>query len=148
MNRTTISLADLAENTQEVLDRVQRGEVVVVENAGRAQIVLLDALDFRLLQALAQCAISENDREPETDDPDANVFRAYLGKEISLEKASELLGLNHVDLQERFHRLGVPLHMGPADEQATAEAYARHPDSPDAAFDPTVWEDRGAPDRR
>jgi hypothetical protein len=29
-----------------------------------------------------------------------------------------------------------------AEEQATAEAYARHPDSPDAAFDPTVWEGR------
>jgi len=28
-----------------------------------------------------------------------------------------------------------------AEEKATAEAYARHPDSPDAAFvDPTAWE--------
>ena len=26
------------------------------------------------------------------------------------------------------------------EELATAEAYARHPDSPDAPFDPTVWE--------
>jgi predicted DNA-binding protein len=30
-----------------------------------------------------------------------------------------------------------------AEEQVTAEAYARHPDSPDAAFDPAVWEGRG-----
>ena len=28
------------------------------------------------------------------------------------------------------------------EEQATAEAYARHPDSSDAAFDPAVWEGR------
>jgi O-antigen ligase len=31
------------------------------------------------------------------------------------------------------------------EEQATAEAYVRHPDSPDAAFDPAAWEGRGAP---
>ncbi len=30
-----------------------------------------------------------------------------------------------------------------AEEQATAEAYARYPDSPEAAFDPAVWESRG-----
>jgi predicted transcriptional regulator len=30
-----------------------------------------------------------------------------------------------------------------AEERVTAEAYARHPDSTDAAFDPAVWEDRG-----
>jgi hypothetical protein len=30
-----------------------------------------------------------------------------------------------------------------AEEKATAEAYARQPDSPDAAFDPTVWEGGG-----
>jgi hypothetical protein len=29
-----------------------------------------------------------------------------------------------------------------AEEQAAAEAYARHPDSPDAPFDSTVWEGR------
>jgi len=31
-----------------------------------------------------------------------------------------------------------------AEEQVTAEAYARQPDSLDAAFDPAVWEGRGA----
>lgn len=28
-----------------------------------------------------------------------------------------------------------------AEERATDEAYARHPDSPDVAFDPAVWEE-------
>ena len=32
-----------------------------------------------------------------------------------------------------------------AEEQATAEAYARQPDSPDVAFDPAAWEARGTP---
>jgi hypothetical protein len=35
-----------------------------------------------------------------------------------------------------------------AEEQATAEAYARHPDSSDAQCDPTVWEGCGAPAER
>jgi hypothetical protein len=30
-----------------------------------------------------------------------------------------------------------------AEEQATAEAYARQPDNPDAGFDPATWESRG-----
>lgn len=34
------------------------------------------------------------------------------------------------------------------EEQATAEMYARLPDNPDVAFDPTVWEARGAPAER
>jgi hypothetical protein len=34
-----------------------------------------------------------------------------------------------------------------AEERATAEAYARHPDSPDVAFDAAVWEGRG-PDKQ
>lgn len=35
-----------------------------------------------------------------------------------------------------------------AEERATAEAYARHPDSLDAAFDAAVWESRGFPDKQ
>jgi predicted transcriptional regulator len=35
-----------------------------------------------------------------------------------------------------------------AEEQATAEAYARQPDSLDTAFDPAVWEGRGTPGER
>jgi uncharacterized protein (DUF4415 family) len=35
-----------------------------------------------------------------------------------------------------------------AEDQATAEAYARHPDSPDPAFDPTAWEIRDDPGER
>lgn len=34
-----------------------------------------------------------------------------------------------------------------AEERATAKAYARHPDSPDMAFDASVWEAQGFPDK-
>ena len=35
-----------------------------------------------------------------------------------------------------------------AEEHATAEAYARHPDDPEVAFDPTVWEGQGTSGKR
>ena len=122
MTRTTITQADLARKTQEVVDRVRHGEVAFVKASGEEQVVLLDAVDFRLLQALAQCAIEENDRERKGEDQDSGALRAYLSNEISLGKAAELLGLSRFELQARFHRLGVPLLLGPASlEEARAE---------------------------
>ncbi len=123
MTLTTISQADLTKNPQEIVDRVQRGEVTVVERSGQEQVVLLDPLDFRLLQALAQCAVGE--RSQEAEDPDAKALRAYLAAEISLGKAAELLGLHRLELQARLHRLGIPLHLGPASlDEARAEIAA------------------------
>jgi hypothetical protein len=125
MTRTTISQADLAKRTQEFVDRVRHGEVAVVETSGQEQAVLLDPLDFRLLQALAQCAIEEKDPDQEAGNPDVRSLRAYLASEISLGKAAELLGLSRFELQDRFLRLGVPLHLGPATlEDAWAEIEA------------------------
>jgi len=124
MTRTTISQADLAKKTQEVVDRVQHGEVAVVETSGRVQAVLLDPVDFRLLQALAQCAIEERERGRPSD-PDVEALQAYLADEISLGKAADLLGLSRFELQDRFFRLGVPLRLGPATlEEARAEVAA------------------------
>jgi predicted HTH domain antitoxin len=128
MTRTTISQEDLAQTTQEVIDRVQPGEVVIIHRAGQEQMVLMDPLDFRLLQALAQCAIPGQERGQEADDSDVSDVRAlqaYLAAEISLGKAAELLGLYCLELQERLHRLGVPLRLGPATlEEAWAEIEA------------------------
>lgn len=121
MTRTTISQADLAQKTQEVVDRVQHGEVAFVESAGREQVVLLDPLDFRILRALARCATHET----QENDTDALALRAYLSEQISLGKAAELLSLSRFELQARFHRLGVPLRLGPATlEEALAEVAA------------------------
>ncbi len=115
MTRTTISQTDPAKRTQELVDRVKHGEVAVVETSGQEQAVLLEPLDFRLLQALAQCAIEEKkDLGKEASHPDARSLRAYLAGEISLGKAAELLGLSWFSLQASFLRLGVPLRLGPA----------------------------------
>ena len=98
---------------------------MVVEQSGQEQVVLLDPLDFRLLQALAQCAVGNYERPQEAEDPDAKALRAYLADEISLGKAAELLGLHRLELQARFHRLGVPLRIGPSTmEEAWAEIKA------------------------
>jgi AraC-like DNA-binding protein len=84
--------------------------------------VLLDPLDFRLLQALARCAVVEMEHEQPQGDPDIGALRAYLADEISLGKAADLLGLSRFELQGRFLRLGVPLRLGPASlEEARAE---------------------------
>jgi predicted HTH domain antitoxin len=125
MTRSTILRADLSEKTREMVDRLHHGGMAVVEDSGQEQAVLLDPLDFRLLRALAQCAIDEEERAPEADDPDVKALQRYLAGDISLGKASELLGLNRFELQERFLRLGVPLRLGPATlEEARAEIKA------------------------
>jgi predicted HTH domain antitoxin len=125
MTRTRISQADLAKDPQEVVNRIRHGEVAILESSGQEQVVLLDPLDFRLLQALAQCAIAEPKRGQEAEEPAVGVLRAYLADAISLGRAAELLGLSRFELQERFNRLGIPLRLGPATlEEARAEVAA------------------------
>ena len=124
MTRTSISSTDLANKTQEVVGRVQSGEVAVVETSGREMAVLLDPFDFRLLQALAHCAIEDRERVGRSY-PDVEALHAYLADEISLGKTADLLGLSRFELQDRFFRLGVPLRLGPATiEEARAEVAA------------------------
>lgn len=53
MTRTIISPSDLAQRTREILDQVEEGELAVVASGGEERIVLLNALDYRLLRALA-----------------------------------------------------------------------------------------------
>jgi predicted HTH domain antitoxin len=125
MTRTTFSRADLTGKPQEVADRVHHGEVAVIEGFCQGPVVLLDALDFRLLQALAQCAIDEKERAQEPEDQDVRILRAYLADDISLGKAAELMNLSRFELQERFLRLGVPLRIGPSTlDEAWAEIQA------------------------
>lgn len=124
MNRTVISPSDLEGRAREIVERVRHGEMAVVETSGKEQIVLLDAIDFRLLCALAACATESSELEGETR-TDARIVRAYLDDEISLGKAAEELGLSRFDLADRFHRLGVTLPFGPTSlEDARSEIAA------------------------
>ena len=47
--------------------------------------------------------------------------------------------------RSEFVRAAILKALWEAEEQATAEAYARQPDSPDTEFDPAVWERSGFP---
>jgi predicted transcriptional regulator len=42
--------------------------------------------------------------------------------------------------RSEFVRAAILKALCEVEEKATAEAYARHPDSPDAGFDPALWE--------
>jgi prevent-host-death family protein len=118
MTRTVISQTDLQNRAGEIFERVRHGEMAVV-GSGEEQIVLLDAVDFRLLQALAACAADASEEEGSSD---ARVLRDYLHDEISLGKAAGELGLSRFDLADRLHRLGIPLPFGPVSlEDARSE---------------------------
>jgi prevent-host-death family protein len=118
MTRTVISQTDLENRAGEIFERVRHGEMAVVESTGEEQIVLLDAVDFRLLQALAACAADAS----EEISSDARILRDYLHDEISLGKAAEELGLSRFDLADRLHRLDIPLPFGPVSlEDARSE---------------------------
>lgn len=124
MTRTIISASELSQRTREILDRVQEGELAVVERGGEERIVLLDALDFRLLRALALCATGGDPADPE-----AQVLGDYLGERINLGKAAELLHLSRFELEGSFLRLGIPLRRGPRsveDAQSEITAARRH----------------------
>ncbi|HEX5719760.1 MAG TPA: type II toxin-antitoxin system prevent-host-death family antitoxin [Thermoanaerobaculia bacterium] len=128
MTRTIISQSDLSQRTGEILDRVQEGELAVVASGGEERIVLLDALDYRLLRALALCATGEDADSPD-DLFEARVLRDYLDERINLGKTAELLHLSRFELDESFQRLGIPLRRGARsveDAQAEIAAARRH----------------------
>ena len=64
MTRTIISPSDLAQRTREILARVHEGELAIVASGGEERIVLLDALDYRLLRALAGNRLLYRDGHP------------------------------------------------------------------------------------
>jgi predicted HTH domain antitoxin len=128
MTRTIISPSDLSERTREILDRVHEGELAVVASGGEERIVLLDALDYRLLCALALCATGGGTNDP-GDLREARVLRDYLAERINLGKAAELLQLTRFELEESLQRLGIPLRRGPRsleDAQAEIAVARRH----------------------
>ncbi len=130
-----VSRTDLARNTRGIIELVRRGRPVVVESYGEEQIVLLDVIDYRLLQAAAsyqrgrEAPVNTPGMTPrglsETDVAQAvsrangdeqarwtRVAAAYLDGDINLGRTAELLGLQRFDLMDRLDRLGLPLLAG------------------------------------
>jgi prevent-host-death family protein len=151
MNQTaTISKTDLARRTRQVVDRVRRGDTIVVESYGQEQAVVVDAVDYRVLRAVTAyhglpphpapandpamepAGLSEEEVEWTVREADGapqarwnRVLAAYLDGHINLGRAATLLGLSVYELEESFRRLEVPRRIGPETEaEAQAEADA------------------------
>ncbi len=138
MERTvTIQKTDLARRARQVVDRARRGDVVIVESFGEEQVAVLDALDYRILQAVVAYYGLPPHPSPATDPalemaglseeelaqavrqaggfPQARwdrVLAAYLDGNISLARAATLLDISPLELAERFRRLEVPRRQG------------------------------------
>lgn len=126
--QVTISRTDLARNTREIVDQVRKGYTVFVQSYGEDQIVLLDLLDYKILKALVDYALREATDLRAGDVTE--VMHRYLDEQISLAKASEILGLSRYELMERFERLEIPLRLGPetledAQEEIASAQYSR-----------------------
>ena len=57
----------------------------------------------------------------------------------------ERVAPDHSRGRSEFVRAAILKAVWEAEEQATAKAYARHPDSQDTVLDPTAWDDQGGP---
>jgi AraC-like DNA-binding protein len=114
----TFSRTDLTRKTREILDLVRRGRPALIKSYGKEQAVLLDPLEYRLLQGLAALGSDRGGSEGELQ----SLLRRYLDEEISLSKMADVLGVSRFELMERFERLGVPVRIGPANlDQAREE---------------------------
>jgi prevent-host-death family protein len=138
----TISKTELARRTRQIVDRARRGEAIIVESYGEEQVAVIDAIDYRLLSAIAAYQ-TRSGHAPPISQPDTmpaglseaeveqavqqaggspqvrwdEVIAAYLDWQINQGRAATLLGLSSYDLDERFRRLGIPRRFGPATEQ-------------------------------
>ena len=144
---STITKTDLARRTRQVVDRARRGDTIIVESYGEEQVVVMDAMDYHILRAVAAFQTIPPHRAPVNDpslepaglseaeverawqtageSPQARwnrVINAYLDGHINLGRAATLLALSSYELEERFRRLEVPRRIGPATkEEAEAE---------------------------
>jgi prevent-host-death family protein len=134
-----IGKTDLARRTRQVLDRVRRGQTVIVESYGQEEAAIVSILDYRLLRAvsayrnlpvhpspmsdsslaprgLAEAQVEDVQRRAGGDTQATwnMVIAAYLDGDISLGRTAELLHLSRFELMESFNQAGVPLHLGSA----------------------------------
>ena len=127
---------DLARNTRKIIRMAQRGQTVVIENHGQAEVAIIDISDYYIMRALAHYhahhpAIEEGQglsdeavaAQPSFQEQHNLVMAYYLANEISLSRAAELLDLTWLDLRTRFLRLDVPMQTAP-DAQTDVDSLA------------------------
>ena len=147
---STISKTDLARRTRQVVDRARRGDTIIVESYGEEQVVVMDAVDYRILRALATyqalpfrptpandptldpAGLSEAEVEQAEREAGGSlqvrwnkVIAAYMDGHINLGRAATLLSISSYELDERFRRLDVSRRIGPeTQEEAQDEVNA------------------------
>jgi hypothetical protein len=139
-----VTVSELERDPRRVLEAVRRGQLALVETAGRPEAAILDIADLRLLRAALRYYANPSEQdlsgEPTGErfaglDEQARydlVIAYYLAEEMSLGRVAELLGLPWIVLRERCARLGLPLRLGPRTAQeALAEARAAADFEPD-----------------
>lgn len=142
----TISRTELARSTRQAIEQARRGQTILVESYGEEQVAIVDALDYRLLRAVAayrtrpDTPVQDASATPQGltaetiaaaqdaagGDPQVvweQVVTAYLDGHISLGRAATLLQQSRFELQARFNRLGLPLRLGPV---TTAEGQTEY----------------------
>ena len=65
----------------------------------------------------------------------------YIGLDDELSGRLERVARARSCSRSEFVRAAIIKALWETEEKTSAEAYAHQPDSPDAAFDPTVWDD-------
>jgi prevent-host-death family protein len=150
VHMSIINKTDLARRTRQIVDRARRGDTIIVESYGEEQVVVMDAVDYRILRAVAAYQMLPPHPAPVNDptieptglseaevervkqetggSPQARwnkVVAAYLDGHINLARAATLLDLSFYELDERFRRLEVPRRIGSeTEEEARAEVDA------------------------
>jgi prevent-host-death family protein len=121
----TIPKTELARRTRQIIQAVQRGQTVVVENHGQPEAAIIDIFDYHLLRAILAYhthppVIDETGLANEsvaalstTEEQIKLVIAHYLAGVISLSRAAELLTTSWLDLRTRFFRLDIPIRIGP-----------------------------------
>lgn len=140
----SVSKTELARRTREIVEMARRESAVLVESFGEEQVVVVDALDYRLLGALARVGTLSGTRRETPAGLDEAQMRevvarvggdvqagwdlaigAYMRGDISLGRAAVLLGLSRFDLARRLNRVGGPAPQSPRDvEEARGDLAA------------------------
>ena len=129
-----IRKTDLARQTRQIINAVQRGQTAIVEAHGQPEVAILDIVDYWLMRAVLYhythpqiVTYDEPLQEAKLSDlSDMQsrynlVISHYLAGGISLARSAELLGLSSFELRTKAMKLEIPLRLGPATLEETAE---------------------------
>jgi hypothetical protein len=120
-----VKRSELARDVERVLDAVHCGETAVVEHDGQAEAAILDIVDYHLLRSFVCYHARPGEHDLSLEPTDTRfagldecgrydlVMAYYLHEGVSLGRVAELLSLPWIEVRDRFHRLGIPLRLGP-----------------------------------